>query len=140
MCLNSYRKDKAHHADSRFYEDIRLKCELEPKAKKELDKIGQHPSSTSVSFNFSRSGDYLADLHVRSNLEPLFNALAEIEVSNRVISSSTNAIQLIEAQLDTFYAWVETKEYRKFATAYGKLQGVQKRIIRQTQMQSIPHV
>ena len=63
-----------------------------------------------------------------------------MEISNTLIKACNEAIDLIDAQIDTFHAWTQSTEYQQFKTVYGKLRNQKIRQSRQTQPQSILNV
>ncbi len=132
-----YKRDRTQRDDQRFYEDLRLKCDLEPAAAK---IIMQNSSQKRCSINFTQISGYLGEIKTRKRLEPLYDALAEVETSNAIIKTCNEAIDLIDAQTDTFHAWTQNTEYQQFKTVYGKLRNQKIRQSRQTQPQSILNV
>jgi hypothetical protein len=134
QCIQLYKRDRGQREDQRFYEDLRLKCDLEPAAEK---IIMQGSSHRHCSINFTQISGYLGEIQTRKKLEPLYDALTEIETSNIIIRSCNKAISLIDTQTDTFHAWTQSTEYQQFKTVYGKLRNQQIKQSRQIQPQRI---
>lgn len=136
-CIQRYKNGRAQRDDQRFYEDLRLKCDLEPVAEKILM---QNSRQRHCSINFAQISGYLGEIKTRKTLEPLYDALAEVETSNTLIKACNEAIDLIDAQIDTFHAWTQSTQYQQFKTVYGRLRKQKIRQSRQTQSQSILNV
>ncbi len=133
-CIQRYKNDREQHNDQRFYEDLRLKCDLEPAAEEILMK-GSRQKHCSI--NFTQISGYLGEIKTKKTLESLYDALAEVETSNTLIKAFNESIGLIDAQIDTFHAWTQNTQYQQFKTVYGKLRNQKIRQSRQTQPQSI---
>ena len=67
-CIQRCKNDRTQRDDQRFYEDLRLKCDLEPAAEKILM---QNSRQRHCSINFAQISGYLGEIKTRKTLEPL---------------------------------------------------------------------